>query len=76
MVQSLPEVKQQIILAGKRWVVCRVDETTKNIYVSRIKYGGGISFSSEIPEVDELITLKMRDIYMSDEVYPYLDKAS
>lgn len=76
MIQSLPEVKQQIILAGKRWVVCRVDEMTKNIYVSRIKSGGGISFSSEIPEIDEIITLKMRDIYMSDEVYPYLDKAS
>ena len=76
MIQSLPEVKQQIILAGKRWVVNRVDEKTKNIYVSRIKSGGGISFSSEIPEIDELITLKMRDIYMSDEVYPYLDKAS
>jgi hypothetical protein len=76
MIQSLPEVKQQIILAGKRWVVNRVDEKTKNIYVSRIKSGGGISFSSEIPEIDEIITLKMRDIYMSDDVYPYLDKVS
>ena len=76
MIQSLPEVKQQIILAGKRWVVNRVDEKTKNIYVSRIKSGGGISFSSEIPEIDEIITLKMRDIYMSDDVYPYIDKVS
>ena len=76
MIQSLPEVKQQIILAGKRWVVNRVDEKTKNIYVSRIKSGGGISFSSEIPEIDEIITLKMRDIYLSDDVYPYLDKVS
>mgnify|MGYP003289708879 FL=1 len=76
MIQSLPEVKQQIILAGKRWVVSRVDDKTKNIYVSRIKSGGGISFSSEVPEIDEIITLKMRDIYVSDEVYPYLDKGS
>ena len=76
MIQSLPEVKQQIILAGKRWVVNRVEDKTKNIYVSRIKSGGGISFSSEIPEIDEIITLKMRDIYMSDDVYPYLDKVS
>lgn len=76
MIQSLPEVKQQIILAGKRWVVSRVDDKTKNIYVSRIKSGGGISFSSEIPEINEIITLKMRDIYMSDDVYPYLDKVS
>lgn len=76
MIQSLPEVKQQIILAGKRWVVTRVDGKSKNIYVSRIKSGGGIFFSSEVPEIDEIITLKMRDIYMSDEVYPYLDKGS
>lgn len=76
MIQSLPEVKQQIILAGKRWVVQRVDEKSRSIYVTRIKSGGGISFSSEIPEIDEIITLKMRDIYMSDEVYPYLDKVS
>ena len=76
MIQSLPEVKQQIILAGKRWVILRVDEKSRSIYVSRIKSGGGISFSSDIPEIDEIITRKMRDIYMSDELYPYLDTAS
>ena len=76
MLQTLPEVNHQIILAGKRWIVQRVDEKTKNIYVNRIETGGSISFMSEMPEVDELITRKMRDIYMSDEVYPYLDAAS
>lgn len=76
MIQSLPEVKQQIILAGKRWVILRVDEKSRSIYVSRIKSGGGISFSSDVPEIDEIITRKMRDIYMSDELYPYLDIAS
>lgn len=76
MIQSLPEIKQQIILAGKRWSVQRVDEKAKNIYVIRIKSGGGISFSSEIPEIDEIITQKMREVYVSDEMYPYLDKAS
>lgn len=76
MIQSLPEVKQQIILAGKRWVILRVDEKSRSIYVARIKSGGGISFSSDVPEIDEIITRKMRDIYMSDELYPYLDIAS
>lgn len=76
MLQSLPEVKQQIILAGKRWVILRVDEKSRSIYVARIKSGGGISFSSDVPEIDEIITRKMRDIYMSDELYPYLDTAS
>lgn len=76
MIQSLPEVKQQIILAGKRWVIMRVDEKSRSIYVARIKSGGGISFSSDVPEIDEIITRKMRDIYMSNELYPYLDIAS
>ena len=76
MVQSIPEVKKQIILAGKRWIVDRVDEKSRNIYVTRIKTGGSISFASEVPEVDELITREMRNIYMSEEVYTYIDKAS
>lgn len=76
MIQSIPDVKAQLILAGRRWIVDRVDEKSEKIYVSRIKTGGAISFASEMPEVDELITRKMRDIYMSAEVYPYLDTAS
>ena len=76
MIQKIPEVKSQIILAGKRWNVERVDEKTKNIYVTRIKTGGAISFASDVPEIDEIITNKMRDIYLSDDIYPYLDIAS
>jgi ATP-dependent Lhr-like helicase len=76
MIQSMPEVKSQLILAGRRWIVNRVDEKSRKIYVSRIKTGGAISFASEVPEVDELITKKMRDIYTSAEVYPYLDTTS
>ena len=52
------------------------DEKTKNIYVTRIKTGGAISFASDVPEIDEIITNKMRDIYLSDDIYPYLDGAS
>ena len=76
MIQKIPEVKSQIILAGKRWNVERVDEKTKNIYVTRIKTGGAISFASDVPEIDEIITNKMRNIYLSDDIYPYLDIAS
>ena len=76
MVQTMPDVKAQLILAGRRWIVDRVDEKSRKIYVSRIKSGGAISFASEVPEVDELITRKMRNIYLSDEIYPYLDSAS
>lgn len=76
MVQSMPEVGYQMILAGRRWIVDRVDEKSRKIFVTRIATGGSVAFASEVPEVDELITRKMRDIYMSDEIYPYLDSAS
>lgn len=76
MIQTIPEVKSQIILAGKRWNIERVDEKSKNIYVTRIKTGGSIAFASDMPEIDEIITNKMRDIYLSDDIYPYLDLAS
>ncbi len=76
MIQSIPEVKHQLILGGRRWIVDRVDEKSRKMFVSRIKTGGAISFASDAPEVDELITRKMFDIYMSDELYPYLDSAS
>ena len=76
MIQTIPEVKSQIILAGKRWNIERVDEKSRNIYVTRIKTGGSIAFASDMPEIDEIITNKMRDIYLSDDIYPYLDLAS
>lgn len=72
MIQMLPEVNHLLILAGRRWMVERVDDKTKNIYVTRVKSGGKISFASDIPEVDESITKKMRHIYMSGEMYPYV----
>ena len=76
MLQTIPQVNQALILAGKRWIVERVDENSRKIFVSRIKSGGGISFASEVPEVDEIITRKMREIYLSAEMYPYVDVAS
>lgn len=76
MIQSVPEVKSQIILAGRRWLVERVDEKLGNIYVTGIRSGGSISFMSEVPEIDRIITRKMRDIYMSGDKYPYLDAVS
>lgn len=76
MIQSIPEVRHQMILAGRRWIVDRVDERSRKIYVSRISTGGSVSFASEVPEVDALITREMKEIYMSDEMYPYLDTAS
>jgi ATP-dependent Lhr-like helicase len=72
MIQFIPQVKHLLILAGRRWMVERVDDKTKNIYVTRVKSGGNISFASDVPEVDEIITRKMREIYMSSDKYTYV----
>ena len=74
--QSIPDKDSLIILAGKRWKVERVDEKSRNIFVSRVQSGGAVAFASDVPEISELITRKMREIYMSKEAYPYVDVAS
>ena len=73
VLQYMPEVNHQIILAGRRWNVEKIDEKAKNIYVKRISAGGKISFISDGAEVDEIIARKMKEVYMSDLSYPYVD---
>ena len=72
-IQFFPEVSSQIILSGKRWLVENVDKNLNNIYVRHVKSGGDIFYFSEQPEVDKIIVQKMKYIYLSDELYPYLD---
>ena len=74
--QTIPQENQTLILAGRRWIVDSVDERSRNVYVSQIKRGGAISFASEVPEIDGIITRKMREIYLSGIEYPYVDAAS
>ena len=76
MIQYLPTVGNQIILAGKRWIVDRVDDKSRSIFVDRIFSGGTILFASDSGEIDEIITRKMREIYASDNIYPYVDIVS
>ena len=76
VLDRLPEVGHQFILAGKRWIVDKVDEKKRTILVNSVPSGGEIRFFSEVGELDEIITRKMREIYMSDAAYPYVDAAS
>ncbi len=73
VLEYLPPVGHQIILAGRRWIVDKVDEKRRTISVTRIDSGGDVRFSSDPAEIDGIITKKMRDIYMSDTQYPYID---
>ena len=74
MIQFKPKVGTTIILAGKRWLVESYNEAISAIYVSHIDFGGSIMFSGDSPETDCIITQKMKEVYLSSEIYPYLDE--
>ncbi len=76
VIQHIPEIGELIIIAARRWLVDSVDITTRNVYVSSIKYGGTPFFGGNPAEVDRIITSRMKEIYQSDVCFPYLDVQS
>ena len=72
-IQYLPPKDVQIVLAGRRWNVEGINEYGQTIYVSQVKSGGKAFFGGEGVEIDRIIVEKMRDIYLSNDSYPYLD---
>lgn len=72
-IQYLPTKDVQIVLAGRRWIVVGINEHGQTIYVSQVKSGGKAFFGGEGAEIDKIIVEKMRDIYLSNDSYPYLD---
>lgn len=74
MIQYVPPVGKVIILSGKRWLVESFDEATSKIYVSYIKSGGAAMFAGEGMDIDRIIVEKMREIYLADTIYSYLDE--
>lgn len=76
MIQYVPQVGQVIILSAKRWLVESFDEAISKVYVSSIKSGGAAMFAEEGEgiDIDRIIVEKMREIYLTDTLYPYLDE--
>ena len=74
MIQYVPQVGKVIKLSGKRWLVESFDEATSKIYVSHIKSGGKAMFAGDGIDIDRIIVEKMREIYLTDTIYPYLDE--
>ena len=72
-IQYLPPKDVQIVLAGRRWIVVGINEHGQTIYESQVKSGGKAFFGGEGAEIDKIIVEKMRDIYLSNDSYPYLD---
>lgn len=74
MIQFKPQVGKVIILSGKRWLVESWDDLTSKVYVSSIKFGGVAMFCGNGTDIDRIIVEKMREIYQTDTIYPYLDE--
>lgn len=73
VVHYLFPINTQFILAGRCWRVNNVDKIKKKIYVTPGRIGGSAFFGGDEIEIDEIIAKKMREIYISNESYFYLD---
>ncbi len=62
-----------IVFGGRKWLVTEIDYRTSRAYVEPSDYGEIPIFFNDYYEIDGIIVQKMKDIYMSDDIYPYLD---
>ncbi|MBR4650982.1 MAG: DEAD/DEAH box helicase [Prevotella sp.] len=65
-----------IVFGGKRWLVEEIDYKNSKVLVSPSEDGKIPIFRSEYSDIDSIIPQKMKEIYLSDEIYPYLDTKS
>ena len=72
-ISYLPEIGSVIILAGRRWQVNNIDTKRNRIYVNLAMSGGYVYFDINGTEIDGIITQKMKEIYLDNTTYPYLD---
>lgn len=62
-----------VIFGGNKWTVTEIDYKNNKAFVIPSEYGGLPIFRGEGVEIDKMIVQKMKEIYFSDEIYPYLD---
>lgn len=66
-------IGSSIVFGGRKWLVTEIDYRTSRAYVEPSDYGEIPIFFNDYYEIDGIIVQKMKDIYMSDNLYPYLD---
>ena len=71
-IQSTLEEGQNIIFAGKTWVVEQIDESSKVIYVTHTVSGKTIRFSSDTLGLHTLVRQRMRKLLESTEIPEFL----
>ena len=66
-------IGSSIVFGGRKWLVTEIDYRTSRAYVEPSDHGEIPIFFNDYYEIDGIIVQKMKDIYMSDDIYPYLD---
>ncbi len=62
-----------IVFGGRKWKVTDIDYKAGKAYVIPSDWGGLPWFLTEAADIDGNIAQKMKDIYLSEGKYPYLD---
>ncbi len=62
-----------IVFGGVKWEVKDIDHKANRAYVIPSDWGGLPRFLNDGNEVNSIISKKMKEIYLSNELYPYLD---
>ena len=63
-----------IIFGGKKWSVKDIDYKANKAYVIPYIFGELPIFRNDGADIDRIIVQKMKDIYLSNDDYSYLDK--
>lgn len=70
----LPKCGQEILLAGRKWLVQNSSRRDRTIVVVEASYAGCCYFDvNTSSDIDYIIASKMKDIYASADRYLYLD---
>ena len=75
-VDQLPEIKQHMILAGRRWQVVAVDDRQHLIFVVPASGWKGAPFAGGGGVIHPLVVEKMRNVLQSTSTYAYIDKTA
>ncbi len=75
-VSQMLRAGQRIVFAGRTWVVNEVDEPQKTIHVSASKGGAPPLFNGMGGRVHTKVRERMKEIYQSDSLLPYLDETA
>ena len=70
---ALIKIGSCIVFGGSKWLVTKINYKTSRAYVEPSDNGDIPIFFNEGYEIDGIIVQKMKNVYMSDEIYPYLD---